>query len=201
MFSLRSNKGKTLFFIIFLLTCYFLFYGMVFASGGHEGSDRSGDLLDLLYRSINFALLVIILFWAIKKGGIKDFLSARTEEIRQKLEDLKKGKEDAENRYRDIEKRLREFEEKKKDIIEEFKSEGIAEKEKIIAEAKERVKQIIEQAELTIQQEMQSARDRLKQEVVNLAAQKAKEIISKEITERDQDNLVNEFIERVERIH
>ena len=61
--------------------------------------------------------------------------------------------------------------------------------------------QIIEQSELTIQQEIQAARDRLKHEVVELAAQKAREIIEKEMDEKDQDNLVNEFIERVGKIH
>ena len=93
------------------------------------------------------------------------------------------------------------FEEERNDIIEQFKKEGMVEKEKIIAEAKERVRQILEQAELTIQNEMQSARDRLEQEVLDLAAQKAREILSKEITDEDQDNLVNEFIERVDKIH
>lgn len=167
---------------------------------GH-GRDRSGDLRDLLYRFINFALLVIILFLAIRKSGIKDSLSARIEEIRQRLDDLKKEKEEAETRYKDIEKRLRDFEKKKKDIVEEFKKEGLAEKEKIIAAAKEKAKQIIEQAGLTVQQEMQSVKDRLRKDVVDLAVQRAEEIISKEITEEDQDRLVNEFIERVGKIH
>jgi F0F1-type ATP synthase membrane subunit b/b' len=37
----------------------------------------------------------------------------------------------------------------------------------------------------------------LKREVAGLAAQKAGEIIDKELDEKDQDNLVNEFIEKV----
>jgi len=198
---LKNIRGKSLFSIVsLLLVFFFLFYGMALASGGHEGGDLSGDLWDLFFRFINFALLVIILIWALKKVDVKKFFSARIEEIRQRLNDLKKGKEEAENRYRDLESKLKEFEGKRKDIIEQFKNEGLAEKEKIIAEARERVKQIIEQAELTIQQEIQSARDRLKQDVVDLAAQKAEEIISKELTEEDQDRLVNEFIERVGKI-
>jgi F0F1-type ATP synthase membrane subunit b/b' len=48
---------------------------------------------------------------------------------------------------------------------------------------------------------MQSTVARLRQEVVDLAAQKAEEIISKGLTDKDQDNLVNEFIERVGRLH
>ncbi len=199
---LKNIRGKFLFSIVsLLLVFFFLFYGMALASGGQEGGDRSGDLWDLFFRFINFALLVIILIWALKKVDVKKFFSARIEEIRQRLNDLKKGKEEAENRYRELEGKLKEFEEERKGIIEQFKNEGLAEKEKIIAEARERVKQIIEQAELTIQQEIQSARDRLKQDVVDLAAQKAEEIISTGLTEEDQDRLVNEFIERVGKIH
>ncbi|MGD2124611.1 MAG: F0F1 ATP synthase subunit B [Desulfobacteraceae bacterium] len=197
----QESQGKRSVFIIFPVIAFFLLCGASFAAGGHEGADRSGDLVDLLYRAINFALLAIILFWALKKVGIKDFFSARSEEIRQRLDDLKKGKEEAENRYQEMEKKLREFGDEKEEIIEQFKREGLAEKEKIIAEAKERVQQIIEQAELTIQQEMGAARDRLKEEVVGLATEKAQEIISKEITDKDQEQLVDEFIERVGKTH
>jgi hypothetical protein len=38
-------------------------------------------------------------------------------------------------------------------------------------------------------------------EVLNAAAQNAQEIISKEIKDSDQDQLVNEFIEKVEKLH
>jgi F-type H+-transporting ATPase subunit b len=186
--------------VLSLIFCALL-CGVAFAAGGHGGPDRSGDLLDLLYRFINFALLIIILFWALRKAGIKGFFTARSEEIRQKLDDLRRGKEEAEKKYQDLEKRLREFEGNRQGIIEQFKAEGLAEKEKILAEAKERMKQIIQQAEMTIQREMESARERLKQEVVNLAAQKAQGILAREMTDKDQDRLVEEFIERLGKIH
>ncbi len=169
--------------------------------GDHGKADRSGDLLDLLYRFINFALLIIILFIVIRKTPIKDFLSTRSEAIRQKLEDLRREKEEAEKKYLDIEKQLKDFEEKRKEIISQFREEGLIEKEKIISEAKERVKQIIAQSESSIRQEIQAARDGLKKEVIDLAAQKAQEIIEKEIDEKDQDQLVNDFLERVGKIH
>jgi len=197
----RTRGRKSPFFVVILSIICFLLYGTAFAAGGGEGGDRSGDLLDLLYRFINFALLVIILFWALKKAGIKDYFSARTQEIKQRLDELKKGKDEAETRFKEMEKRLGEFEEKKKDIIQQLRAEGLAEKEKVIAEAKARVKQIIEQAELTIQQEIQAASDRLKQEVADLATKKAEEIIAKEMTDTDQDRLVDEFIEKVGKIH
>ncbi len=213
MLGKQMRNRRYLFFVAFFAAFSVLLCGVAIGGEGtqesthggvHEGAheeDRSGDLRDLLYRFINFALLVIILFVAIKKSGVMGFFSRRVEEIKEKLESLKNEKEESENRYRDIEEKLRDFEEERKDIIEQFKKEGMAEKEKIIAEAEERVQQLLEQAELTIQNEMQSARDGLKQEVLDLAAQKAREILSKEITDEDQDQLVNEFIERVDKIH
>ena len=77
----------------------------------------------------------------------------------------------------------------------------VDEKEKIVAEAKKRAAQILAQADVTIEREIQAARDRLRQEVVDVAARKAQEIIVKDIKSSDQDHLVDEFIERVEKLH
>ncbi len=187
--------------MVFTVMSCLIFCGAALAAGGEAGGEDSGALIDLGKRFLNFALLVLILGWVVKKSGIKGFFTNRTEEISQKLEDLQREKEEAEIRYRETETRLGDFEKSRQDIIEQYKAEGVAEKEKIIAEAQERVQTIIAQAELTIQQEITSAKDRLKQEVVNLAAQKAQEIISNELTDKDQDHLVNDFIERVGKIH
>ena len=145
--------------------------------------------------------MVIILIWALKKANINSLFSKRIEDIRRKLETLKKERGEAEKKYHDIETKLKMFEKERIEILDQYKKEGEAEKEKIIAEANLRVQQIIEQAEATIEQDMQSARNRLKQEVVKLAAQKAQEIIAREINDKDQDRLVQDFIERVGKIH
>ena len=170
------------------------------AAGG-GGADRSGDLLDLLYRFINFALLVIILFIVLRKVPIKEYFSSRIEGIKKELEDLKKQREAAERKARDLESKLKAFEGERKEILEQYKADGLAEKERILAEARERAKQILQQAEVSIQYEMQTAKEKLKQEVVALAAQRAEEIIAREMTDKDQDRLVNEFIEKLGKTH
>lgn len=168
-------------------------------AGNNE--DRNGDLTDLLYRFINFTLLVIILFIFIKKSKLMDHLSSRSEEIRQRLSDLEREKEEAESTCREEKIKLMDLKTKRKEIIDQYKKEGMAEKDKIISEAKEKVRQILEQSELTIRQEIETARDRLKQEIVELAAQRAQEIIAREMDEKDHDNLINDFIERVSKIN
>lgn len=225
MLSVKINGRTIISLAFFLIAFHIFFYGdataregdqvdlhgsalgdeqpAVHESGGGEGHgiDRSADFRDLLYRFINFALMVIILIWALKKAGIKGLFSKRIEDIRRKLETLKNEKNEAETRYQEIDKKLKAFEKERIALIEEYKKEGEAEKEKILAEANLRVQQIIEQAEAAIQQEIQSAKGRLRQEVVNLAAQKAQQIITREMKDEDQDRLVQDFIERVGKIH
>ena len=171
------------------------------SAAGDGGADRSGDLLDLLYRWINFALLVIILYVVLKRVPIKEYFSSRIEGIKKELAELKKQRETAEAKARDLESKLKAFEGERKEILEQYRADGLAEKERILAEAGERAKQILQQAEVSIQYEMQSAKEKLKQDVVALAAQRAEEIIAREMTDRDQDRLVDEFIEKLGKTH
>jgi F-type H+-transporting ATPase subunit b len=169
------------------------------AAGG--GADRSGDLLDLLYRWINFTLLVIILVVVLRKVPVKEYFTSRIEGIKKELEDLKKQREAAEKKAQDLETKLKAFEGQRKEILAQYKADGLAEKERILAEARDRAKQILEQAEMSIQYELQTAKEKLKDEVVAVAAQRAEEIIACEMTDRDQDRLVNEFIETLGKTH
>ena len=162
MMRMNPNGGKVIFFIVFIAAFSLFFCGTALAAS--EGADRSADLRDLLYRFINFTLLVIILIWALKKADIKSLFSKRIEDIRQKLETLKEDKAEAEEEYQTIDQKLKAFEKEHVAILEQYKKEGEAEKERIIAEANRRVEQMIAQSEATIQQEIQSAKVRLKRE-------------------------------------
>ena len=171
------------------------------AEAESSSADRSADLIDLGYRFLTFTLLVIILVVGIKKAKLMDYLSARSDEIRAKLDDLKREKEEAERKYQEIESKLKDFESKKKDILDEYRKEGIADRDRIIAEAQERADQIINQSEATIKQELLSVKSKVKQEIVDLAIGQARAIIQKEINDKDHDDLINDFIERVGRIN
>ncbi|HYQ59827.1 MAG TPA: ATP synthase F0 subunit B, partial [Desulfatiglandales bacterium] len=144
---------------------------------------------------------VIILVVVLKKVQVKQYFISRIEGIKKELEDLKNHKEAAEGKARDLESKLKAFEGERKEILAQYRADGLAEKERILAEARDRAKQILEQAEMSIQYELQTAKEKLKDEVVAVAAQRAEEIIAREMTDRDQDRLVNEFIETLGKTH
>lgn len=195
-----KNRKRLLFAVGCFAAGSVLLSSMALAAEG-SGADRSGDLIDLLYRFINFTLLVIILFIVFKKVPIKEYFSSRIEGIKKELEDLKKQRETAERKARDLESKLKAFEGQRKEILEQYRADGLAEKERILAEARDRAKQILEQAAVSVQYEMQAAKEKLTQDVVALAAQRAEEIIAREMTDKDQDRLVTEFIEKLGKTH
>ena len=173
------------------------------AEGHSEGhsTDRSADLIDLGYRFMSFTVLIIVLVVVFRKVKILDYFSTRSEEIKKKLEDLKRDKDEAERKYKEIEEQLKNFEAKRNDIIEQYRREGVNEKDRIISEAKERVKQIIAQSEITIEQEIESARNQLKHDIMDIASKRAQDILVKELDEKDQENMVVEFVEKVGKVN
>jgi F-type H+-transporting ATPase subunit b len=196
----RMNSRRLSLAALALAAATVLLASFALASEG-GGADRSGDLLDLLYRWINFALMVIILVVVLRKVPIKEYFSSRIQRIQKELEDLKMQKESAQRKAQELESKLKTFEGERKEILEQYRAEGLAEKERILAEARDRAKQILGQAEVSIQYEMQTAKQKLKEEVVALAAQRAEEIIAREMTDKDQDRLVNDFIEKLGKTH
>ena len=185
----------------YVFTATFFFFSLSACMAAEEAGVDKSAFTDFLYRLLNFSVMVAILYIVAKKMAITDFFSIKREEIKRRFEELKRQKYEFEKKADELESKLREIEEKKKEIIEQFRLEGLREKEKIIAEAKQRAAQIMAQADMAIQQEVEAAKERLKAEIIDLATDKAKEIISNSIKDKDQDKLVQEFIEKMERVH
>lgn len=203
MISFLIRHKNSAFIIAGIFVFLFLSHTLGFASGhGEAGAAHdSGKLIDLAYRFLNFALLVIILFVVFRKISIKDFFTSRRDEIRKRFDELERKKYEVEKYYEELETKLKEIETSKKDIIDQFKADGLLEKQKIINDAKRKAALIVQKADSKIQQEIETAKEKLRQEVVDVAARKAMEIITKDIKDSDHDYMVTDFIERLEKLH
>ena len=188
--------------ILFSFALVFLWGGNI-AYGASEsaGSISNGVVVDFVYRCINFAVFIAILVVAAKKTAVKDFFSARREGLQHEFDELKRQKMEFESRCKDLEEKLKAFEVQRKEVLERFKQEGESEKQQIIEKARLRAEQIIQQADLIVAREINAVKQRLKEEIVDLASVKAQEIISRSIKDSDQDILFNEFIKEVENLH
>lgn len=188
-FKFQSSSFK------FLLASYILLLtSTAFAAeGGHEGGS------DLIWRVINFAVLAGIIYFLLAKK-LKNFLQERRESIKKAIEEAKTAKEEAEKKYREYDAKVQLLDKKVLEIANELKAEGIAEKDRLVADAQRAAEKIKEQARITIEQEIKKAKENIKAELAGIAVIMAEEILRKEIKPDDQERLIKEYLDKM-RLH
>jgi F-type H+-transporting ATPase subunit b len=151
---------------------------------------------DFAYRVVATTIVVVVLVKLLKKP-IATFLSSRREEIQRLLAELETKTAEARAEHVRVQEKLATLEEETRKIVDELITEGEAEKQKIIEAAHREADYIQQQAQIAIEQEIQAARDRLKDEVIDLSVEAAENIIEKKMKAEDQKRLVSEFMSKV----
>ncbi|MEW6218377.1 MAG: F0F1 ATP synthase subunit B [Thermodesulfobacteriota bacterium] len=164
-------------------------------AGGHGGGYPPEKWWDLLWRTLNFAALLLILIKYLKKP-IANGLASRRESIRQQFTDLESQKAAAERTYREYEQKLTAIEQEVTAIIDGAVKQGEAEKARIIEEGTRAAADLKRQAEMAIQQELAAAIRRLREEVAEGAVEMAEAMIRDKIKAEDQMRLLESCLER-----
>lgn len=165
-------------------------------AAGEEGHGETG----MVWKIVNFAILVIALFFVGRYLKVKDFFAARRAEIQAQLDEAHKAKEDAEKKVKEFEQKLAGLDRKIEEIYREIRAEGEIEKKKIVEEAMKLAERIKEQARFTAEQEIKKAREEIKGEIAKIAVEMAEEILRNELTAADHERLIKEYLEKV-RLH
>jgi F-type H+-transporting ATPase subunit b len=170
--------------------------GVALASGGGEGGGHL-NWADLIYRAINFAILLGTIVFLARKP-LSSALKSRAEGIREELAELEAKREEAKREYALMEKRLKEAEAEREQILAEFRRQGEREYEKIVDNAKAMAERIRAQARFTIEQETAQAKAELRREVAELSAKVAEDLLRENITAEDQARLVGDYLAKVQ---
>ncbi|MFO7765327.1 MAG: F0F1 ATP synthase subunit B [Pelovirga sp.] len=187
-----STNKKTL-VITLLLVIWFC--GSAVAAG--DAHVDSGILLkDFLFRLLNFAIVVAILAYFLKKP-IRAGLTGRRNDIEKALEEAKKAKQEAEAKFAEYDKKLAEATDEIAAITAGIRKEGELEKQKIINNAKEQAKKIEQDAEKAATLEVAKARQNLQQEASQLAVSIAEDLLKKNFTKDDDSRLIDEYMQKV----
>ena len=168
---------------------------------GHEGISPA-KVTDFTWRTVNFLVFAGLLIYLLtKKFSIKDFFTARSQEIANTLEDLEAKKAAAAAALKEAEARLAEVAKEREAILKQYLAEGEMEKVKILDKANAVAARIKEMAALSIQQETRKATQGLREEVADLATQMATDLIKEKATFADQQGLVKEYLKKVVETH
>jgi F-type H+-transporting ATPase subunit b len=199
-------NGRPLPVIIIIATCLLLTGLAVagFAAEGGEGAhhvDSAKQLKDFAWRVLDFAVLVAIAVWALKKANVKGALADRRTGIEKALKEAVEARQAAEKKFAEYNEKLAKANKEIEEISAAIKKEGALEKERIIAEAKASAEKIREQAKQTADQEVLKARAELREEAARLAVQLAEQTLRDKIGKDDQNRLVGEYLTKVEKLH
>ena len=193
----QSTEPKRTLKLLVLGSAALLAFGLLpavlFASeeGGHGGTE---SVFTLWMRIINFVLLAGALYFLLKKPFAK-FLTDKTQQVNLSLEDAEQAKKEAEAKYVEMEKKLEQAHKEIDELKQMLIDQGRAEKNKIIANAEKEADKIRRQAELTTEQELKKAKIQLRQEAVEMAAQMASTILTERIGDKDQEALIDNYLE------
>jgi F-type H+-transporting ATPase subunit b len=186
---------------LLLTSLLLLLPALVLAAGTGGGHADSGALLrDFAYRSFNFALMVGLLAYFVRKP-IRNGLRSRREEIEKTLADAQAAKEAAEAKYREYSAKLEKATEEIAAISASIRREGELERDKILESAREMSAKIQQEADAKAANAVASAKVELREEAARLAVELAEDMLKKEFSPKDQKRLVDEYMQKVGELH
>lgn len=172
--------------------------GSAWAAGGGDGHDAEakGWQKTDWYRVMNFAVLAIGLFLLLRKP-VAQALSNRIKGIAEELKDLEGRKATVEKQLADYNDKLALLDKEAEKIIADYIQQGEEAKVRILKEAQSAAEKLKDQAHKNIEHEFKRARSELQEEIVEKALAKAEQVIKDQISDQDQDRLVNEYLDKV----
>ncbi|TBV82263.1 MAG: ATPase [Desulfobulbaceae bacterium] len=184
---LKAKHGVGLLVALLILTT---------AVGAQAGEITSAKLWNLFYRALNFAALMFILIYFLKKP-VGNFFGNRRATIRAELEDLEGKRVEVEQSYKENERKMVSLEISVQEIVAEAVRQGEIERERILAEAEQSVANMKRQAQLAIQHELATVRAELKAEIAEQSARQAEELVRKNLRPADEARMIAAALARV----
>lgn len=175
-----------------------------FASEGGEGAhhvDTAKQMKDFAWRVLDFAVLVALMVWALKKANVKKALADRQDALERALKEALEARAAAEKKYAEYSEKLEKAGREIDEIYAAVKREGELDRERIVAEAKAAAEKIQEQAHRAAEQEVLKAKAELREEAAGLAVQLAGQTLKEHIRKDDQDRLVGDYLTKVVDLH
>jgi F-type H+-transporting ATPase subunit b len=191
----KAAKQLPLYFLLFVSLA-----SVAYASSGGETGHEGNKWFEFAWKTLDFVVLVGFLYWLLA-AKIKDFFVGRRKDIKESLDKSAQQKAEAEGKYREYSEKIDKASAEIDGIFEMIKEQGVAEKQKIIEDAKKAATKMKEDALARIEQELKKASDQLKTEAVFLSSQMAEEILRKNITAQDNESMVSEYMDKVVNKH
>ena len=163
--------------------------------GGLISLDKS-----LVIQAINFGLLLFILIKLLYKPLLAK-MNERTEAIRSSLEEAKAARAEAERERAEHATKLQASLAEAQSIRATALKDAAEEQRRLVDAARAEAARLVEAARSEMGQDVRRARQQLRQEVADLATSVAERLIRKSLRDEDHRRIVDDAINRVERVN
>lgn len=164
-----------------------------YASAAAEGEHHAPSINDIWFPLINF---IIYAFIIVKFAFplIRDFLKTRREEVVAKIAQASAKKQAAEALVREYRSKLAGLGKEVQALQAALRQEGERDKSRLVSDALATAVKIKEDANFLADQEVRTARQKLREEMANAAEATAQQLIERNISAADQNRLVDDFV-------
>lgn len=165
--------------------------------GGHKEEMVEFFSTGFMWTVINFTLIAFVLV-KFAKEPLQEALRQRRETIEKTMKDAAEAKELALKGLEEAKRREKEKNVEIESILSDARATAERERKSLIEQGERISRDMVERARLSIDVELQRAKDDLRAEAVTLAMEIAADKIRRETTEDDQKRLLTEYIGRME---
>ena len=200
---MRINRGnKRLCFLLVSVLVLALVGGLAlsaFAAEERQGTSSFKKTWMKIWEVLNFLILAFLVF-KVLRDPVKNFFQGRTEMFRQKIAEAEGASVEAERELKEVESRFEMLDEEIQRLQQTITEQGERRRDKIISDAEQTAEYMLEKAKIESDMMMREAKIRLRREVTNEAVRLAEGSIKKEIGKKDQERLVDEYLQDLKQV-
>lgn len=148
---------------------------------------------DALATFLAFVVLLIVVFFVAYKP-VKKIIQKRGEYVEGKIKNAEDKELEANNLLATTKEEVKAKKAEAISIVENAKEEANKEKAAILAKAHEEKEAEVKKAKEEIAQEIEASKDEIHREIVSVAIDASSKVLEREITSKDNEKLVDNFI-------
>ena len=142
-------------------------------------------------------LLLVVFFFAYKP--VKKLIKKRGDYVEGKIKNAEEKEKNAELKVKESEEKIKSSEKEAMEIIEKAKLDATKERNEIKQKAKLDADKEVERAKEQIAQEIEASKDKIHEEIVSVAVQASSKILEREVSKKDNEKLVDDFIDELDK--
>lgn len=142
-------------------------------------------------------LILVVVIFAYKP--VKKIITTRQDYIEKNIKDAEEAKATWEENQRKSEATVLASNRAAADIVAEAKNEALKERAKILESTSLEVQKMKRDAENDIARSIEEANEEIRQEIISVALDASKELLSREVNSSDNTRLIENFIDEVKK--